>query len=122
MLVEGSSASEGYIYKGFPLLNKMDQDYYILKALDDCQVLCRLTKHCHYFNYDSENNYCHLKFGLGEKIIKGNGVFFGYKYGTGTEVMENDQISDGGKSKSSVFGMHLVIIVGSIILLREGFN
>ena len=102
MIVADRSAREGFVYEGFLLNNEYGHDYYLLPTLDDCQELCNVTEHCHYFNYDTNQINCYLKYGMGIKKLENHAQnYFGFKYGTGSKkifrsVNKNNIVTFGG--------------------------
>ena len=86
MIVVVRSARIGFVYEGYPLNNEDDDNYYHLPTLDDCQKLCDVTEHCFYFNYNTWDSTCFLKYGMGIKKTAYNSQhYFGFKYGTGSK-------------------------------------
>ena len=64
-------------YQGFRLANHADKgDYSKVDSKGECQTLCDLTKGCNFFNFNSAQRTCHLKYGVGKKITL-SGIPFG---------------------------------------------
>ena len=64
-------------YQGFALYNHVGKNSYSkVDSKDECQILCDLTNGCNFFNFNSAQRTCHLKYGVGQKITL-SGIPFG---------------------------------------------
>ena len=68
-------------YGGFPLKNSNEKnDYKEIESESDCQQLCQATDGCNFFNYDSFDKACWLKYGIGKRKLVSSATSFGPKF------------------------------------------
>ena len=52
-------------FDAFPLKNFGNESAYAEISVEECQLLCQMTKGCLYFGYNNIRTECYLKYGMG---------------------------------------------------------
>ena len=95
----------------------MDNYHYMgVASTEDCRTLCKLAEDCNFFEHQSNEQKCSLKYGIGEKkkTDKSSDYVFGSKNCTG-EGTGQDIIPDDPKSEKPLSAAVPALVIGGLL-------